>query len=310
MQFGDRGIEVQELQELLVDEGYELPRFGADGHFGEETLRALNAYQKDKKFELTQKGEDVSSETLEELEWDAPEDPDLPLGALPLAASIDTFDDIPMYDLRNEPWELRAARKFRRKQGRPVIRDPRSVTGITIHQTAAKFGVAPYQVHAAGGDTKLALARRSLRVACHVMTFHDGFLAWPNPLSWYVYHGNGFNAFELGIEIDGCYPGVVGGKTWNGKKPTETTDISIRAARAGIRHLVLEGRALGMPIEYIHAHRQSSATRRDDPGEELWKKVVLEYAIPVLGLKVERGRVLKDGRPIPQEWDFYGMGKY
>jgi hypothetical protein len=65
-----------------------------------------------------------------------------------------------------------------------------------------------------------------------------------------------------------------------------------------------------MPIEYIHAHRQSSGTRRSDPGEELWQKVVLEFAVPVLGLKTEPSRVLKDGRPIPESWDLDGSGAY
>lgn len=300
MRYGDKGSDVEEMQEALLAHGYDLPEYGADGHFGDETNAALVAYSHNTGLPLTNP---IPQRLLDELLWDAPEDPDVPDPPPPsIGAEI--------FDFQDEPWEARNPKKFKRVGGKPVIREPSQVTGITIHQTAAKYGVAPYQIHAAGGDERLALARRSLRVACHVMAFHNGFLAWPNPLEWYVYHGNGFNAFELGIEIDGNYPGVRGGKTWNGKKATEVTPNLITAARAGIELLVREGRKLGMPIEYIHAHRQSSATRRDDPGEELWELVVLEFAVPVLGLKVERQRVLRDGRPIPLEWDPDGYGAY
>lgn len=218
---------------------------------------------------------------------------------------------IPIYDLRDEQTDPPAVPgKFKRKNGLVIRRDPSTVTGITIHQTAVKFGTAPYQVAQAGGDERLSLARRSLRVACHVMSFHDGFIAWPNPLDWYVHHGNGFNAFELGIEIDGNYPGLIGGVTWNRKSCTPVTDTLIQTARAGVELLVREGRRMGMPIEYIHAHRQSSITRRSDPGEAIWKHVVTEYAVPVLGLKTEPRRTIGKGRPIPLDWDEQGVGKY
>ncbi len=303
MKKGDKGPDVQELQEALLAHGQELPKFGADGDYGNETLAALRGFQHQEGIELAPDDGTVSDETLELLEWDAPEDPEVP-GPPMATKSVD------IYDLREEPWSERVARKFKRVGGRPVVRDPAQVTGVTIHQTAAKYGVAPYQVQAAGGNARLALARRSLRVACHMMAFHDGFVAWPNDLTHYVYHGNGFNAFELGLEIDGNYPGVKGGKTWNGKRPTKVTPEVIKAAQAAVELLVIEGRRLGMPIEYVHAHRQSSATRRDDPGEELWRAVVLGFAVPILGLKVEQGRTIGQGRPVPKDWDPNGVGRY
>lgn len=226
----------------------------------------------------------------------------------------DPLDDVQIIDLRGEPFSERIARKYKLRGGLPVVRPVSQVTGVTIHQTAARYGIRDYQIAAAGGDRKLALARRALRVACHAMAFHDGFVAWTNPLERYVYHGNGFNGFELGLEIDGNYPGLEGGSTWNGKVPTKTTEASILAACAALELLVREGRKLGMPIEYVHAHRQSSATRRADPGEELWKRVVLEFGVPVLGLTTEPARTLPgrngDGRPIPLEWDPDGVGSY
>lgn len=309
MKYGDRGPEVQEMQESLIENGFDLPRFGADGDYGNETQSSLNAFETSRVLTLTSKGSKVSEETLDALTWDVSDDPDIPSVLDP------TITDVKLYDLRGAPWESRIARKFKRgRDGRPVVRDTSQVTGITIHQTAAPYGVADYQVRAAGGDRQLALARRSLRVACHVMAYREGFIAWANELTHYVYHGNGFNAFELGIEVDGRFPGVKGGKTWNGRPATEVTDKLVHAARAGIELLTIEGRKAGMPIEYIHAHRQSSATRRDDPGEELWQRVVLNFAVPVLGLITEPARTLKGrnggGRPIPKEWDVSGVGYY
>lgn len=304
MRKGDTGPDVQEMQEALIERGYPLRKFGADGDFGDETMVALKAFQEDHGIDWGSLGAHVSQKTLDALMWDAPEDP--PISELPERKYNNTM----CYDLRDQPFSERVGRKFKRRAHRPVVRDPAQVLGITIHQTAAKFGTAPYQVHAANGDAELALARRSLRVACHVMAFHDGFIAWPNPLEWYVYHGNGFNSFELGLEIDGNYPGVKGGRTWNNKTPTEVTADVVGAACAAIELMVIEGRKLRMPIEFIHAHRQSSATRRSDPGEELWRRVVLDYAVPVLGLKTEQGRTLGKGRPIPKDWDPNGVGGY
>ena len=43
---GDKGDAVRELQHLLMERGYSLPKFGADGDFGNETLKAVKAFQK------------------------------------------------------------------------------------------------------------------------------------------------------------------------------------------------------------------------------------------------------------------------
>lgn len=42
---GDKGDAVKEMQRLLLEAGCKLERYGADGHFGAETLEALKAYQ-------------------------------------------------------------------------------------------------------------------------------------------------------------------------------------------------------------------------------------------------------------------------
>ena len=44
---GDSGTYVTLAQELLMQRGYELPKYGADGQFGNETLKAVKAFQQD-----------------------------------------------------------------------------------------------------------------------------------------------------------------------------------------------------------------------------------------------------------------------
>lgn len=51
LQKGDRGTKVKELQENLLKLGYKLPKWGADGDFGEETFTAVLKFQKDHKLD-------------------------------------------------------------------------------------------------------------------------------------------------------------------------------------------------------------------------------------------------------------------
>lgn len=44
---GDNGEDVKELQKRVMKAGYELPKYGADGDFGSETLKAVKAFQID-----------------------------------------------------------------------------------------------------------------------------------------------------------------------------------------------------------------------------------------------------------------------
>lgn len=215
------------------------------------------------------------------------------------------------YDLRDEQENPpKNYKKFKLHDGKVVRRGVKTISGITIHQTGVEYGVADYQVIAAKGNKDLALARRSLGVACHMMAFRNGIVATPNPFDWYVFHGNKFNATDLGLEIDGNYPGLIGGQTWNKKKPSKVTDKIVLAACNALELMVWEAKSVGMPIRYIHAHRQSSNRRRSDPGEEIWKKVVLDFAVPYLKLETQPALTLAGGSPIPKEWDPDGVGEY
>jgi len=206
----------------------------------------------------------------------------------------------------NPPISTRAKQKHALdRAGRVVVRDPKAIRGIVLHQTACVFGKRkdqPDRYHRAFG------------VACHALAFNDGTVVLPNPLPWLVWHGNGFNDYSLGIEVEGRFPGLAGDpKTLASEPETPVSDEVITSGRLAIKTLVDLGRAEGMPIQLIWAHRQSSPTRRSDPGEALWRALVVDYAVPVLGLSVEPEAVLRSrkgepGRPIPEAWG--GKGPY
>lgn len=212
----------------------------------------------------------------------------------------------------NPPKVLDPARPALRldAKGRAFVRDPKTITGIGIHQTACVFGPK--------ADREKA-HRRALGVHAHMTAFRDGVAVLGWPLLWRVNHGNGLNAASLGLECEGHYPGVPDDPTTPrredqasiGGAPTVLDDLSLETFCFGLKALVDGGRAIGCPIEFVWAHRQSSDTRRADPGWEIWQKVVLDYGVKVLGLKTESWKTFAgQGKPIPKQWDPSSPEKY
>lgn len=307
MKYGDKGPVVKKLQLALLKAGYKLPTFGADGHFGDETWEALQDFAMDNEYIWNPEVPDTLVEAMMK---------DISSRESPVS---DEFHSIKAYDMRGDPPSAKGKNKMRTRGGQPLERAPSAVTGIVIHQTAVEYGASTRMIKAAGGDEQLAIARRAKDIAAHAVSF-DGYYVQSYPLSYYIYHGNGLNRKTLGLEIDGLYPGLMDDPNTIEREDLNTiwgsntaTAFSIRrekAAKAALRYLVEEGRRLGMPIKYIYAHRQSSSTRRSDPGEEIWRKVVLDYAVPVLGLETQPQYTTGTGKSIPRDWDPEGVGTY
>jgi hypothetical protein len=205
--------------------------------------------------------------------------------------------DPPVYS----PPHHKIVRDPKRKCDAVFCRPLNSIDGIVVHQTATPFGVTAAAIKAANGDAQLAKHRRALGVAAHMTVFTTGIAVLAHPLDWYVYHGNGLNARSLGMEIEGLFPGLQG-------KQELFTGVLQSAAQDGLEYLVRKGRERGMPIKWIWAHRQSSMTRADDPGEEIWRKLVLEFAVSRLGLAPQHDFVT-GGRVIPPEWRMVRTGR-
>lgn len=219
---------------------------------------------------------------------------------------------IPITDLRAQQRSTAGIHELQRDKA--VVRDPKDVIGITLHQTACVFGVSEAQAKRAGGDVIAARRARALNVRCHALAFRDTAVGvvLPNPLLWLVQHGNGLSPTTLGLEAECHVEGVDGDlKTFPGKDLTKraaVTDQLIETTREAFRILVELAAKEGAVIRFVYAHRQSSPTRRADPCERLWKACVLEYAVPRLGLQTAPDDVWKTrtggfGRPIPEAWD-------
>lgn len=295
VRYGDGCPNVKAVQENLLARGYPLPKFGADGKFGPETCRALFAFC-----------HDVG------LSWDI----SLPVpktvldaltgynSAVLEAPKLD--EGVELIDLRHEQGNPHPKSKLD-AQGRTVVRDPKQIDCIVLHQAGVAFG----------GSPPSRRYRRALNVACHAMAMRPGAVVWPVDPRWYLYHADRLNRRSLGVEVDGNYPGLVGGPVKNLHAANELDDKILRAARMAVKLLVVSGRRLGCPIRYIYAHRQTDNWRRADPGEGLWRKVVLEYAVPVLKLETRPLETFshpkgpyRDGLVIPQRWDPAGRGPY
>jgi hypothetical protein len=322
MKFNDRGSDVETLQGKLLRLGYDLPRHGADGHFGQETWDALHQYARDRQIGWTP---EVPAYVLDDMRRGATA-PDIPITVPTTDTDIDGVRFIHLEDSALDPHP-----KGRTRSGKTVRRNHAAIDGITLHQMAVELKVSNYYLGLADGDPELAIALRALHgprnskkggVAAPLIA-HDDMVACTMPLDWYIYHGNRLCGPTIGIEVSGLFSGLLDDPntapredlltTWKAE-PMELTPARIRGLRAAIRYAVEEGRRQGMPIRYVYAHRQSNANKPGDPGEAIWRAGVIDYAVPVLGLKPRYGVTFKhgntEGRPIPREWDPNGVGSY
>lgn len=187
------------------------------------------------------------------------------------------------------------------------MRDPSKITGIVLHQVGMMLPITARQIRRSGGDRALAKARRMARMPVHGAASVCGLAVLTRPLESYLYAANGFNATTLSVEFEGRYPGLDDGSV---------PSMLVCAGVELLREIVREGRALGMPLQWVYAHRQSSPSRRADPGEQLWR--AMKPVAESFGLKARPGLRLKStskkapgwGRPIPGKWDPCGVGPY
>jgi hypothetical protein len=200
--------------------------------------------------------------------------------------------------------------------GRVLEREPQSILGIGLHQTAIRFAVSDEQTRRAGGDPKRAKDLRALGVAAPVVCWlyppGPPRIVITCPLRWHVNHGNGLNAFTVGYEVEADLPGRLGPAG-----AYQLTEEQVACARQGLEVILELGRDEGMPLTHLWAHRQSHGRKPGDPGQEIWERLVVQFAEPALGLRTElerwfpgSTRVTPDGRPIPQAWDPRATARY
>lgn len=276
---GATGAVVRALQIKLLALGYPLPRWGADGALGGETMQALALFLADHGHPLAELPGEVTDSDLELVSRIASQTagaPDVPTGRF--------FDRRPT-----------ASRTFVRG-----VRSWRAITGITLHQTACVLGEDP---------------ERWETIGAHVGVTRGGRAMWLHDFTDVVIHGNGFNGSTVGIECDGMYAGIEG--EWRtfwrpasepGRQPQTPTPELELAARAVIRWVVAEVARHGGRVKHLFAHRQASADRPSDPGSALWQRVAMP-AHEELGLDAgPPGYRIGTGLPLPEAWDASRVG--
>jgi N-acetyl-anhydromuramyl-L-alanine amidase AmpD len=176
-----------------------------------------------------------------------------------------------------------ASLKTSRPKGKPEPRDPRTVYALVLHQMA----------FSRGNDHT-----RYDRVTAHYAILPDGQILQLHPVSTYLYASNGFNARSVAVEFAGNFPNT-SGKCWEARKyGCHTLSAKqIDAGRKLIRRLVKE-----IGLTHVLAHRQSSGSRENDPGPDIWSQVG-QWAVDTLGLRDGGpGFKIDSGKPIPEVW--------
>jgi hypothetical protein len=206
----------------------------------------------------------------------------------------DSFDHPPQ---ENWPDYFDNTRDVRNGKGRNRKRDPADVDTIVLHQTAVKFGTTRANREKYG--ERLALHRRFYKTPYHCIALLNGDVLWNNDVDWYTFHGNSSNATSVGVAVEGSFPGLE-----SKRKPSHhTIDEHVAATvRAALLVTVRKCKEQGSTICLLQAHRNYSAGRRGDPGEQLWRlnAVPLREACHLqTNFIVARG----GGRTIPREWD-------
>lgn len=141
-----------------------------------------------------------------------------------------------------------------------------------------------------------------LKLGAHFAILPDGRILQMHPEAAMVWASNGFNHGSVAVEFAGNFPNTKG-KWWEGAKfgRDQVTPAQLDAGRRLVRHLVAK-----IGLRTVLAHRQSSASRENDPGPDIWYHVG-QWAVDTLKLS-DGGAGFKvgDGNAIPDLWRTWG----
>jgi peptidoglycan hydrolase-like protein with peptidoglycan-binding domain len=171
------------------------------------------------------------------------------------------------------------------KSLRKGTRDPRTVTALVLHQMAC----------CASRKDPL---NSYLKIGSHYTILRDGRILQMHPISSVIWASNGFNQRSVAVEFAGNLPDTKG-RWWKGEKygKNQLTRAQVEAGRHLIQHLVMT-----IGLKHVLAHRQSSGTRTNDPGPDIWFNVG-QWAINTLKLSDGGpGFKIDSGAAIPPEW--------
>lgn len=173
------------------------------------------------------------------------------------------------------------------RANRKGTRDLKKVDALVLHQMA--FSQGSNNTHY---DT----------VVAHFAILPDGQILQLHPLSAMLWASNGFNARSVAVEFAGNFPDTKG-KCWSAKTNGchRVTPEQIDAGCYLVDHLIRE-----MGLTHVFAHRQSLASRANDPGPDIWAGVG-QWAVENRGLSDGGPHFKVDGgKPIPDTWRNWG----
>lgn len=170
-------------------------------------------------------------------------------------------------------------------------RNIKNVQGIVVHQTACDFEPSPDLVKRFNGDYDAAKHQRAMRVKAHVVALKCGHFVTPYGVD--EQRGSLDRRF-CNIEVEGSFKST---------DQDQMSDKLLAASKNGLRYLMREIRAKGGSVEYLYAHRQFNQNRTNDPGPEIWTKLVNGYGVRSLGMKTRLGYVSGSGKTVPESWN-------
>jgi len=288
---GDRGDQVKQFQEALLELGAALPRWGADADFGGETASALvHVLFEQGRAHPDDPDKDVADDQEVALVYDllarrramaaqAVPEPDQLVDRRPIVG--------PYGDYGPRPWD--------------------KITGACLHQTACVMSGSRDPARMDKVTAHFLIARAA---GGH---YKDGDVLWLHDFNRLVAHGNGFNRLTWGVEVDGLFAGVEGDPrtVWDDRSTRWVEQaVSITDAQVhSLKQLVRWGKhvidSLGGMMNVIVPHRCSSRSRANDPGSRTWG--VARELMAELGLHDGGpGFCIHDGaggKPIPETWD-------
>ena len=138
---------------------------------------------------------------------------------------------------------------------------------------------------------------RYRKVTAHFVIAPDGGVAQLHPVSARLSASHGFNGRSVAIEFAGNLRSADGG-WW--RPDTYGRDWLTEAQIESGRRLLVMLRRAG--LQYVYAHRQSEASRGNDPGPDIWAHVG-EWALDRLRMSDGGpGYAIGTGSPIPDAW--------
>ncbi len=177
------------------------------------------------------------------------------------------------------------------------FRDPRKVWAFVLHQMAFK--------RMGRVSRKYSDPESYINTGAHFCILLDGRIIQLHPLSRMIWHGNCVSPRSVAVEFEGNFPNVQGRWWVDSTSSVQNKDVPTQAQYDSGKFLTSYLKVV-LGTTHILAHRQSSDSRENDPGPDIWYNVG-QWAIDNLGL-TDGGPAFKcgTGNPILPAWRTWG----